>query len=198
MTEESLYGAAADFYVELKTAGTQDFRAAPTLAAGDAKVSIDGGAFNNLTALPTVTPAGGKQVKVALSVAELTGKKIKVHLVDQTGPKEWDDFSISISTYGNASAQHQNKGIAMRGTDNAALASVCTETRLSELDAGNIPGDIDTIDSNVDTVKAKTDQLNFIGSDVVATLDGEAIATAPGTSVLLEGDIIEGFPETSY
>lgn len=31
---------------------------------------------------------------------------------------------------------------AMRGTDTAALASVCTETRLAELDAANLPADI--------------------------------------------------------
>jgi len=34
---------------------------------------------------------------------------------------------------------------AMRGTDSAALASVCTEARLAELDAANIPADIDAI-----------------------------------------------------
>ena len=33
-------------------------------------------------------------------------------------------------------------GTAMRGTDSAALASVATEGRLAELDAGNIPADI--------------------------------------------------------
>ncbi|MCK5235671.1 MAG: hypothetical protein KAR06_01700 [Deltaproteobacteria bacterium] len=33
----------------------------------------------------------------------------------------------------------------MRGTDSAALASVCTEGRLAELDAANIPADIDAI-----------------------------------------------------
>lgn len=33
----------------------------------------------------------------------------------------------------------------MRGTDNAALASVCTNTRLSELDAANLPANIDTL-----------------------------------------------------
>lgn len=33
-------------------------------------------------------------------------------------------------------------GAAMRGTDSAALASVCTETRLAELDAANLPTDI--------------------------------------------------------
>jgi len=34
---------------------------------------------------------------------------------------------------------------AMRGTDNAALASVCTEARLAELDAANLPADVDAI-----------------------------------------------------
>lgn len=33
----------------------------------------------------------------------------------------------------------------MRGTDSAALASVCTEARLAELDGANIPADIDAI-----------------------------------------------------
>jgi len=32
-------------------------------------------------------------------------------------------------------------GAAMRGTDSAALASVCTEARLAELDAANLPAD---------------------------------------------------------
>jgi hypothetical protein len=36
-------------------------------------------------------------------------------------------------------------GAAMRGTDNAALASVCTEARLAELDAANLPADVDAI-----------------------------------------------------
>jgi hypothetical protein len=44
-------------------------------------------------------------------------------------------------------------GAAMRGTDSAALASVCTEARLAELAAANLPADIDAI-------LAKTDLLN--------------------------------------
>jgi hypothetical protein len=47
----------------------------------------------------------------------------------------------------------------MRGTDSAALASVCTETRLSELDSANIPTGLSTIDSVVDGIKAVTDNL---------------------------------------
>ena len=36
-------------------------------------------------------------------------------------------------------------GAAMRGTDSAALASVCTEVRLAELAAANLPANIDTL-----------------------------------------------------
>ena len=38
----------------------------------------------------------------------------------------------------------------MVGTDNAALASVCTEARLAELDAANLPTDIAAIQTDVD------------------------------------------------
>jgi hypothetical protein len=37
----------------------------------------------------------------------------------------------------------------MRGTNSAALASVCTETRLAELDAANLPADVDTLLSRI-------------------------------------------------
>jgi len=38
----------------------------------------------------------------------------------------------------------------MRGTDNAALASVCTEARLSELDTTNLPTDVSNVGKKVD------------------------------------------------
>ena len=53
-------------------------------------------------------------------------------------------------------------GTAMRGTDSAALASVCTETRLAELDAANLPTDV----ANV-----KTDTAAIL-VDTGTTLDG--------------------------
>lgn len=45
-------------------------------------------------------------------------------------------------------------GAAMRGTDNAALASVCTEARLAELAAANIPADVDTLLSRLTAARA--------------------------------------------
>ena len=40
-------------------------------------------------------------------------------------------------------------GDAMRGTNSAALASVCTEARLAELAAANLPADVDTLLSRI-------------------------------------------------
>jgi len=78
-------------------ANTSILKANPTLAAGDAKVSIDGGAFNNLTTLPVVTPAAGTAVKVSLSSSEMNGDNIVVALIDAAGA-EWCDLMISIQT----------------------------------------------------------------------------------------------------
>lgn len=73
------------------------FKASPTLAAGDFKVSIDEGAFNNLASLPTVSPAAGRNVKVALSQSEMNGDRIVVQCVDAAGG-EWDDVVVVINT----------------------------------------------------------------------------------------------------
>lgn len=74
------------------------FKAAPTIAAGDFKVSKDGGAFANLTTLPTVTPAAGTMVKITLSATEMNADVVTMVAIDQTNPKEWADYMISIPT----------------------------------------------------------------------------------------------------
>lgn len=70
----------------------------PTIAAGDFQVDIDGGGFNNLGTLPSVSPAAGRAVLVTLSNTEMNGDVITIHCVDQTSPKEWADKLISIPT----------------------------------------------------------------------------------------------------
>ena len=47
----------------------------------------------------------------------------------------------------------------MRGTNSAALASVCTEGRLAELDALNLPADVAAVKIDSAAIKAKTDNL---------------------------------------
>jgi len=74
------------------------FVANPTLAAGDVKISKDNGALANLASLPTVTPAAGKIVDVALSGTEMNADKVTVIFSDQTVPPEWSDYAITILT----------------------------------------------------------------------------------------------------
>ncbi len=70
------------------------FKSNPTLAVGDVKVSIDGGAFANLTTLPS---ASGTVVTVSLSAAEMNGDVILVQFSDAAGA-EWQDSLIEIRT----------------------------------------------------------------------------------------------------
>lgn len=74
------------------------YLANPPLAAGDVKVDIDGAGFNDVTTLPTVTPAGGRRVAVSLSADEMDGDIITLQFVDQTSPKAWADLILVIQT----------------------------------------------------------------------------------------------------
>lgn len=86
------------FYVSLvQQADTKLLQANPTLASGDVTISKDGGAFANLTTLPTVTPASGKSVKVTVSNTEMTADNVLILFSDAAGA-QWCDLSINIQT----------------------------------------------------------------------------------------------------
>lgn len=74
------------------------FKVTPTIAAGDFQVDKDGGGFNNLTTLPSVSPAGTCAVLISLSATEMNADVVTVRGVDQTTTKEWADFWLSIPT----------------------------------------------------------------------------------------------------
>jgi len=67
---------------------------------------------------------------------------------------------------------------AMRGTDNAALASICTETRLAELDSANMPTDLDNaaIEAN-----AELHVSNAINNTIPLYERTDGTLTADGT-----------------
>lgn len=89
-------GVAYTFYVSLVSQSARpQFQANPTLAAGDVKVSIDGGALANLATLPDAEPDSSKAVRVQLSAAEMTGDNIAVVFSDAAGA-EWDDLLVNI------------------------------------------------------------------------------------------------------
>jgi len=106
MSNRITYATQVILSVPLYVPGSNSLATNLTLAAGDVKVSIDGGALTNITALPTENPVGSGLYDVTLSVAETTGKRVNILVIDQTSTKDFDDTVISRETEGHASAQH--------------------------------------------------------------------------------------------
>lgn len=89
-------GEAYTFYLTLvSVAASNTFQVNPTIASGDFQVSIDGGAFTNLSTIPVVSPAGSVGVLVSLSATEMDGDKLQVVGVDASGA-EWLDVAAFL------------------------------------------------------------------------------------------------------
>ena len=93
---QARYGVAYAFEIPIIKAGSDDFAVAAdwTPAAGDVKISKDGGAFSNITTLPT---ALSSHWAFSLSATEMEAKRIVVQVVD-SGPKAVKDQSIPVNT----------------------------------------------------------------------------------------------------
>ena len=84
-------------YISLVSqADTDIFQKSVTLAAGDVKVSKDGGAENNITTLPTEIGTSGV-LSVPLSATEMTADTVTVRFCDAAGD-EWCDALIVLHT----------------------------------------------------------------------------------------------------
>lgn len=87
------------FYVALEDAADDEiFALNPVLAAGDVLVSTDGGATANAATLPTVVPAGGRNIQVDLSASEMNGSDVVVTFEDQTATADWLPLIVTIHT----------------------------------------------------------------------------------------------------
>lgn len=90
-----------DFIIRISLADMStpgSFKSSPTIAAGDFKVDKDGGGLSNLGTLPSVDPASTVLVKITLSSTEMNADVVTLVCIDQTSPKEWADFVLSIPT----------------------------------------------------------------------------------------------------
>jgi hypothetical protein len=96
----------------------------------DAGAMSDLGTINTNIGTPANIDAGGATLSDNI-------KKI----ADDNGGVDYDATTDSLERLRNTAPI----GTAMRGTDSAALASVCTEARLAELGAANLPADIDIL-----------------------------------------------------
>ena len=148
------------FYAGLPSvASTSIFQSTPTIAAGDFKVSIDGGALNNLATLPAVTPAASKMVKFTLSTSEMNGDNVTVVGSDAAGG-EWKDIIVNIQT-----SARQIDDLAWPTTTGRSLD--VTATGAAGIDWNNIENPTTTV--------------AFTGSTIATTqkVDVETIKTNP-------------------
>lgn len=89
---------AHKFYVSLvDQADTKKIKINPTIAAGDFKISKDGGAFSNLATLPSANPASSGAVMIDLSGTEMTADNVVILCIDAAGA-EWCDLSVNLQT----------------------------------------------------------------------------------------------------
>ena len=175
--------AAYIFYSSLvDTANRPDFKDTPTIAAGDFKVSTDGGALGNLATLPAVTPASSVMVKFSLSAGEMNGDNITVVCIDAAGA-EWDDLLFNIQTATRQIDDLAFPNTSGRGIDVEATGEV-------GVDFGNILGTLDAGDIGTDA----------IGSDELATSAVQEISRAvnPQVNTALNNITFEMYDSTNH
>lgn len=105
----SKYGVARHIYINVPKAGSANHAVGAdwTPAAGDVKVSKDGGAAANVTNLPVAVAMGNSALwDFHLTATEMQAAQLTITISD-SATKVVDDTGFIIETYGHASAQHE-------------------------------------------------------------------------------------------
>ena len=84
----------ATFSIALRIPDGSAFLDNATIVAGDFQISLDGGAFVNLSVLPTVV---GPFVFFSLVSAETNANLVSILGRDQTATAEWQEVAISFN-----------------------------------------------------------------------------------------------------
>lgn len=164
------------FYVGLVSQiDTKTFQSSATLAAGDVKVSKDGGALANLTTLPAVTPAAGKLVKVTLSATETQADNVTVIFSDAAGG-EWCDLVYNVQTNSAICT-----GTVTTGATTTSIPTSAFHPAGAALD--QVKGRIVIFDLNTATAALRGQATDITGSTNAATptLTVTALSTAPAS-----------------
>lgn len=111
------------FTLSLYARSDNQIKTAPTLAAGDVKVSKDNGATANITTLPVETPASSGILQVDLSATEMTADLVTVIFRDAAGA-EWNDVAVHIATAPRQMADLAFPNTSGRGMDIDASGGV--------------------------------------------------------------------------
>lgn len=162
------------------------FKSSPTLAAGDFKVSIDGGALANLATLPTVTPASSKMVKIELSTSETAGANNTVVCSDAAGA-EWFDHMLNVATSARQIDDLSTLGGTAQTGDNFArlgapagasiAADIATRSTYAGGAVASVTGAVGSVTAGV-TVTTNNDKAGY--SLTSGPLDAAGVRSAVG------------------
>jgi hypothetical protein len=167
------YNTGSHVYLPMIKRGVVDFAVGAdwTPAAGDVKISKDGGAAANVTNLPVAIAMGNGAVwDFSLTATELAAAKVVVTVAD-AATKAVEDTAFLVETYGHASAEYQ-----------------------ADLSAANLPANATQINgvatTSVTAVNANlgtTQPVNFTGTGASALAKGDVVdiagaAVATGTA----------------
>ena len=183
----TLLVAATAIYLPMVKRAVVDYAVSAdwTPAAGDVKVSIDGGAAANITNLPTAITMGNTAMwQFILTAAELSGKQIMVTVAD-SATKAVEDQMFIVETYGNASAYHQQDfGAANWQSDIAAIGGSTTAlTSFKEASLATMTGSVSAATSTtsftINTTVTAADQfkgriITFDQNTTTPSLRGQA------------------------
>ena len=167
------------FYASVVSqANTKIMQVNPTIAAGDFKVSTNGGALGNLTTIPAVTPASSAMIKFTLSAAEMNGDNVTVVGIDAAG-SEWCDLVVNIQTAANqvddvatlvttvdtvvdgiqTDLDNATDGLGAIKAETALIVADTNELQTDWTNAGRLDTILDELTTNVDAIEADTQDL---------------------------------------
>ena len=202
------YGVETRIYFPLITKGDADFLTSATIAAGDAQISKDGGDFANIVGESDndfFTEEGNGIYSIKVAAAELSCACVIITVIDQTSPKEWEDQSICIETYGGVDAQYPldlEPILSMQYVLDALLRTVLDSSTMAVTTVATLasqtsftltagPVDDDACNGCVAILKSvSTPARKAIGiiSDYVGSSKTVTLAKDPGVFTLNVGD----------
>jgi hypothetical protein len=174
------YGVATTIYFPLIKAGSPNFAVSAdfTHAAGDTKISKDGGAAANPTNSPAaITMGNGAMWKLDLTATEMQAKSIAITVIDAT-TKAVEDQMILIETYGAANGEMDVNDFA-DGLLKRDWTSVTGEAARSVLNALRVLRNKWSISGSTMTVTKEDDTTTAFTS---------VLTTAAGTDRVTGGD----------
>lgn len=179
------YGVATHLYKPVIKRGVVDFALGAdwTPAAGDVKISKDGGAAANVTNLPTAITMGNTALwDFSLTTTEMQAAKVRITIADAP-TKAVEDVAFEIDTYGNASAEHaadldNSTSLGLTNLD-ATTSSRASQTSLDTLD--------DFVDTEIADIQSRLPAA-LVGGRIKAIVEAFAANAIDDNAVAADMD----------